>query len=190
MRTFLPALKIFLVLTVITGLAYPLAVTAFARLFYPLKAGGSFIVRNGRAAGSELIGQSFKEPRYFQGRPSATGYNPLPSGGSNLSPASLAVKTQVEAGLAAFLAANPGASGKPVPAEMVFASASGLDPHITPEAAAAQLERVARSRGFDSDQKKELVSLIVSLTERKYLGILGERRVNVLELNLGLDDIK
>lgn len=190
MKTFLTALKVFLVLTVITGLAYPLAVTAFARVFYPGKAGGSFIERGGKAAGSELLGQSFKEPRYFQGRPSAVGYNPLPSGGSNLSPASLALKKQAERNAAAFLAANPAAAGKPVPPELIFASASGLDPHITPEAARAQLERVAQARGFDSDQKKELVSLIASLTERKNLGIFGESRVNVLKLNLELDGIK
>ena len=190
MKTFLPALKIFLVLTVITGLAYPLAVTAFARVFYSEKSAGSFIERSGRTVGSELIGQSFKEARYFSGRPSATGYNPLPSGGSNLSPVSLALRNQVEANTAAFLAANPGAAGRPVPPELVFASASGLDPHITPEAALAQVERIARARGFDSNRNNELVSLIASQTEGKDLGIFGERRVNVLRLNLGLDDIK
>jgi len=190
MKAFWPALKIFLVLTLITGLAYPLAVTAFARVFYYGKGGGSFIERNGKTAGSELIGQAFKGAGYFQGRPSATDYSPLPSGGSNLSPVSLALKKQVEANTEAFLAANPGAAGRQVPPEMVFASASGLDPHITPGAALAQVEKVARARGFDSGRKKELVSLIAALTKGRDLGIFGESRINVLKLNLGLDEMK
>jgi K+-transporting ATPase ATPase C chain len=190
MKTFLSALKIFLILTFITGIAYPLAVSGFARVFYPGKAGGDFIESGGKTVGSELIGQSFKAPRYFWGRPSAIGYNPLPSGGSNLSPVSLALQKQAVENSSAFLAANPGAAGRTVPAEMVFASASGLDPHITPEAALAQIERVAAARGFDSVRKKELVSLVASLTERRDLGFLGENRVNVLKLNLSLDQIK
>lgn len=190
MKIFWSALKIFLILTSLTGLAYPLAVTCLARLFYADKAAGSFIMNGGKNSGSELIGQSFSGPRYFWGRPSATGYNPLPSGGSNLSPVSPALRKQVQLNTAAFLAANPAAGGKTVPPEMVFASASGLDPHITPRAAEAQLERVIRARGFDSNRKKELVSLIASLTESKGLGIFGESRVNVLELNLGLDNIR
>jgi len=190
MKTFWSSVKMFLFLTAITGLAYPLAVTAFARVFYSARAAGSFTGNDGNTSGSELIGQSFKAPRYFWGRPSAVGYNPLPSGGSNLSPASLALRKQAADNTAAFLAANPGNADKPVPAEMIFASGSGLDPHITPEAALAQAERVAAARGFDSDRKKELVSLIASLTERRDLGILGEDRVNVLKLNLGLDRMK
>ncbi len=190
MKTFWSALRITLVLTFITGIAYPLAVTGFARVFYSGKAAGSFVESGGATVGSELIGQSFRAPRYFWGRPSAIGYNPLPSGGSNLSPVSLALQKQAADNTAAFLAANPGAAGRPVPAEMVFASASGLDPHITPEAALAQVERVAAARGFDSGREKELVSLVASLTERRDLGFLGENRVNVLKLNLSLDQNK
>ena len=147
MKTFWPAVRIFLVLTFITGLAYPLAVTGFAKVFYPWKAGGSFVESVGKPAGSELIGQEFRSARYFWGRPSAIGYNPLPSGGSNLSPASLALQKQAADNTAAFLTANPGAAGHTVPSEMVFASGSGLDPHITPEAARLQCSRVAKERG-------------------------------------------
>ncbi len=189
MKIFRSAVKIFLVLTFITGLIYPLAVTGFARIFFPRKAGGSFIESGGKTAGSELIGQSFKNPGYFWGRPSAVDYNPLLSGGSNLSPVSLALKKQATDNMTAFLAANPGA-GKPVPPEMVFASASGLDPHITPEAARTQTERVSSARRFDSRRKNEVLSLVDSMTEPRDLGFLGEPRINVLKLNLELDKIK
>jgi len=187
MKTFWSAIKIFLVLTFITGLAYPLAVTAFARAFFPVKAGGSFIGNGGASPGSELIGQSFKSPRYFWGRPSATGYDPLPSGGSNLSPVSLALQKQAAANAAAFRAANPGAAGHPVPAEMVFASASGLDPHITPRAALMQCARVAKARGV---RESDIISLIGAMTEPRQAGFLGEPRLNVLRLNLRLDEMK
>lgn len=190
MKTLWSSVKIFLLLTFLTGLVYPLAVTGFARVFCSGKADGSFVEKGGATVGSELIGQAFKAPNYFWGRPSGVGYNPLPSGGSNLSPVSLALQKQAADNTAAFLAANPGAAGKPVPPEMVFASGSGLDPHITPGAALAQVERVAGARGFDSSRKKELVSLVTSLTERRGLGFLGENRVNVFKLNLGLDKIK
>ena len=184
MRTFWSAVRIFLVLTFITGLAYPLAVTGFARIFFSAKASGSFIESGGKTAGSELIGQSFKGPRYFWGRPSAIGYNPLPSGGSNLSPVSLALKKQTEDNTAAFLAANPGATGKPVPSDMVFTSASGLDPHISVEAARIQCARVAHVRGVP---KVDIMSLVDGLIEPRQAGFLGEPRVNVLRLNLKLD---
>ncbi len=185
MKTFWSAVKIFLVLTFITGLAYPLVVTGFAKVFYAYKAGGSFIESGGKTAGSELIGQSFKDPRYFWGRPSAVGYNPLPSGGSNLSPVSLALKKQAEDNTAAFLAANPKAAGKPVPSEMVFASASGLDPHISVEAAHMQCARVALVRGA---QEVDIISLVDGIAEPRQAGFLGEPRVNVLRLNLKLDE--
>jgi K+-transporting ATPase ATPase C chain len=184
MKIFWSAVKIFLLLTFITGLAYPLAVTGFAKIFFSGKAGGGFIESGGKTAGSELIGQAFKDPRYFWGRPSAIGYNPLPSGGSNLSPVSLALQKQAVDNTAAFLAANPGAAGKPIPSEMVFASASGLDPHITPEAARLQCARVARVRGVP---EVDIMSLVDGLIEPRQAGLLGEPRVNVLRLNRKLD---
>ena len=187
MKTFWPAVRIFLVLTFIAGLAYPLAVTGFARVFFPRKAGGSFIESGSKTAGSELIGQEFKAPRYFWGRPSAVGYNPLPSGGSNLSPVSLALQKQAADNAAAFLAANPGAAGKPVPSEMVFASGSGLDPHISSEAALLQCARVAKARGA---REIDIMSLVDAITEQRQAGFLGEPRVNVLRLNLKLDELK
>ena len=185
MKTFWSALKITLVLTFITGLAYPLAVTGFARVLYPRKAGGSFIESGGKAVGSELIGQAFKAPNYFWGRPSAIGYNPLPSGGSNLSPVSLALQKQAADNTAAFMAANPEAAGKPVPSEMVFASGSGLDPHISSEAARLQCARVAKARGVP---EIDIISLVDAITEQRQIGFLGEPRVNVLRLNLKLDE--
>ena len=185
MKTFWSAARIFLVLTFITGLVYPLAVTGFARAFFPGKASGSFVENGGQTAGSELIGQAFKDLRYFWGRPSAVGYNPLPSGGSNLSPVSLALKKQAGDNTAAFLAANPAAAGKPVPSEMVFASASGLDPHISVEAARIQCARVAHVRGVP---EVDIMSLVDGLIEPRQAGFLGEPRINVLRLNLKLDE--
>ncbi|MCX5785756.1 MAG: potassium-transporting ATPase subunit KdpC [Elusimicrobia bacterium] len=185
MKTFWPAVKIFLVLTFITGLAYPLVVTGFARVFFSGKAGGSFVGGGGKTAGSELIGQEFKAPRYFWGRPSAIGYNPLPSGGGNLSPVSLALQKQAADNTLAFLAANPEAAGKPVPPEMVFASGSGVDPHISSEAARIQCARVAKARGVP---EIDIISLVDALTEQRQVGFLGELRVNVLRLNLELDE--
>jgi len=187
MKTFWPAVKIFLVLTFLTGLAYPLAVTGFARVFYSGKASGSFVKKGGATVGTELIGQAFKAPGYFWGRPSAVGYNPLPSGGSNLSPVSLALQKQAADNAAAFLAANPAAAGQAVPAELVFASGSGLDPHITPAAARLQCTRVAKARGV---AESDIISLVDAATEQRQVGILGEPRVNVLLLNLKLDQMK
>jgi potassium-transporting ATPase KdpC subunit len=183
-----PALMTFLILTVLTGLVYPLTVTGLAQLLFPHQANGSLIVRDGKIIGSELIGQYFDEPKYFWGRPSATSpfpYNAASSAGSNLGPTNPALAEAVKARIAALKAADPG-NESPIPVDLVTASGSGLDPHISPASAAYQMSRVARARGLREDVVRQLV---MQHTEGRQLGFLGERRVNVLLLNLALDDL-
>jgi K+-transporting ATPase ATPase C chain len=181
-----PAVISFLLLTLLTGFAYPLLVTGISQLIMPGKANGSLIVREGKPVGSSLIGQSFSDPKYFWGRPSATG--PMPnnasaSSGSNLGPTNPALMDAVKARVQALRDADPG-NLQPVPVDLVTASASGLDPHISPAAVEYQLVRVARVRKLSSDAVRKLVD---EHTEGRQFGILGEPRVNVLELNLALD---
>lgn len=181
-----PALTLFVVLSLITGLLYPLAVTGVAHAAFPHQANGSLITRDGKAVGSELIGQSFTQPGHFWGRPSATApmpYNAAASGGSNLGPTNPALAEAVKARTEALRAADPG-NTRPVPVDLVTASASGLDPHISPAAAAYQAERVARARGLPAAQVQ---ALVLQHTDTPWLGLLGEPRVNVLALNLALD---
>ncbi len=181
-----PALSLFIALSLITGIAYPLAVTALARLAFPEAASGSLIVKDGKAVGSRLIGQNFTDPGHFWGRPSASSpmpYNASASGGSNLGPLNPALVEAVQARIAALRAADPG-NTRTVPADLVTASASGLDPHISPAAAAYQIERVARARHLDV---ATLEALVARHTDGRQWGVFGEARVNVLELNLALD---
>jgi K+-transporting ATPase ATPase C chain len=184
-----PALITFLILTVLTGLVYPLTVTGLAQLLFPHQANGSLIVRDGKIIGSELIGQYFDEPRYFWGRPSATSpfpYNAASSAGSNLGPTNPALAEAVKARIAALKAADPG-NHRPIPVDLVTASGSGLDPHISPASAAYHVSRVARARGLEQAVVQQLVA---QHTEGRQLGFLGEPRVNVLLLNLALDELK
>lgn len=184
-----PALALFVLLSVLTGALYPLVVTGIARAFFPAAAAGSILTRDGRPVGSSLIGQSFSAPRYFWSRPSATTpqpYNGTASNGSNLGPLNPALLDAVKARVAALRAADPGNTA-PVPADLVTASASGLDPHISVAAADYQAPRVARSRGLDVARVR---ALIAEHREGRLLGLLGEPRVNVLELNLALDALK
>jgi K+-transporting ATPase ATPase C chain len=185
-RSVRAAVLLFLLLSVITGLLYPLLITGAAQTLFPQQANGSLIVRNGQPVGSALIGQAFTDPGYFWGRPSATAptpYNAAASGGSNLGPSSEALRTAVQERIAALRAADPGNTA-PVPVDLVTTSASGLDPHISPAAAQYQLARVARARGLDAPAVQALVE---QHTERPWLGVFGEARVNVLRLNLALD---
>jgi K+-transporting ATPase ATPase C chain len=181
-----PALVVFVVLTLITGVAYPLVVTLIGRLAFPAAVEGSVIEVEGRAVGSRLIGQPFSAPQYFWSRPSATGpmpYNGAVSSGSNLGPLNPALAEAVTARVAALRAADPD-NAAPVPVDLVTASASGLDPHISVAAAEYQIARVARARNLDTDA---VAALVRGHTEGRTFGVLGEPRVNVLLLNLALD---
>jgi potassium-transporting ATPase KdpC subunit len=184
-----PAIVMLVLLTIITGLAYPLAVTGMAQALFPHQAKGSLIVKDGQVAGSELIGQPFSDPRYFWGRPSATApfpYNAAASTGSNLGPSNPALEEVVKARVDALHAVDPG-NTQPIPVDLVTASASGLDPHISVAAALYQVPRVARARGLTEDQ---VTALVRQFVEGRQLGVLGEPRVNVLNLNLALDAVQ
>jgi potassium-transporting ATPase KdpC subunit len=192
-----PAIMMLFVLTLITGLAYPLAMTGIAETLFPRNAGGSLIERDGKVVGSALIGQEFKSDRYFHGRPSATlgpdpadpsksvvqPYNAANSMGSNLGPTNRALATRVEEDVNRLKQENP---DMPVPIDLVTTTASGLDPDISPEAAFFQVPRIAKARGLSEERVRQLIEAHV---EQRILGVLGEPRVNVLQLNLALDQV-
>ena len=187
--TLRPALVLFVLLSAVTGVIYPLVVTGIGQAVFPQAAAGSLVERDGKIVGSRLIGQAFSDPKYFWGRPSATAptpYNAAASGGSNLGPLNPALQEAVKSRIAALQAADP-ANTRTVPVDLVTASGSGLDPHISPAAASYQLERVARQRGIDP---AAIGALLAAHTEAPQWGIFGEPRVNVLALNLALDDYR
>lgn len=182
-----PALAMFAVLTLVCGLAYPLLVTGLSQLVMPGQANGQLIEQGGKVVGSQLVGQSFTSPRYFWGRPSATAPAPnngAGSSGANQGPSNPALKEAVAGRIAALRAADPG-NREPIPVDLVTASASGLDPHISPAAALYQVNRVAAARGVT---RERVLGLVEAHTERPWLGMFGEARVHVLALNLALDD--
>ncbi len=186
-KTIFPALRMLLVLTVITGIIYPLMVTLASQALFPAQANGSLERVNDVAVGSSLIGQANVDARYFWVRPSAISYNPIPSSGSNLGPTSATLQTTVAQREADFRAANNLADEVEVPVEMLFASGSGLDPHISPEAARLQIDRIAAARDIPREQ---IVALVEAQIESPQLGFLGQPRVNVLLLNLALDGLQ
>jgi K+-transporting ATPase ATPase C chain len=184
-----PAFVIAVVLTVVTGLAYPAVVTGLAQVLFPSQANGSLIMKDGKAVGSSLIGQAFDDPKYFWGRPSAT--SPFPnnagsSGGSNQGPTNPDLQKAVQGRIDTIKAADP-SNTAPIPVDLVTASGSGLDPHISPAAAFYQVPRVAKARGLNEDLVRRLVD---ENTQGRQFGFLGESGVNVLELNLALDAVK
>jgi potassium-transporting ATPase KdpC subunit len=181
-----PALRINIFLTILLGVAYPLAVTGVSQIIFPHQANGSMITKGDRVIGSELIGQNFTRPEYFQPRPSAAGndgYDPTASGGFNYGPTNQKLIDRVKASVDKFHKENPDYQG-PIPADMLTGSGSGLDPDISPASAQAQAPRVAKARGISPDQLNQLVA---QYTKSADLGLLGEPRVNVLKLNLALD---
>ncbi|MGA7178952.1 MAG: potassium-transporting ATPase subunit KdpC [Thiobacillaceae bacterium] len=183
-----PALLLLIVLSILTGVIYPLLVTGLAQGLFPNQANGSPIKQDGKLVGSELIGQPFFDPKYFWSRPSATSpmpYNGGSSSGSNLGPLNPALEDAVKGRIAALKAADPGSTA-PIPVDLVTASASGLDPHISPAAAEYQVMRVARLRNLPVSEVRRLV---MAHTQARQLGVLGEPRVNVLMLNLALDQL-
>ena len=184
-----PALLMLILLTILTGFVYPFVVTGIAQVIFPHRANGSLIERDGKAVGSKLIGQAFSDSKHFWGRPSAT--SPYPnnasaSSGSNQGPLNPALTDAVTGRIKALHDADPGNTA-PIPVDLVTASASGLDPHISPAAAEYQVNRVAKARNLDPQKIKDLVA---QYTQGRQLGFLGEPRVNVLELNLALDEAK
>ena len=187
MKDFIIAIRLFIVLTILTGVIYPLAVTGIAQAGFKNQANGSLIMKDGKVIGSKLIGQQFDDPKYLWGRPSATSpvpYNAASSGGSNLGPTNPALKDGLTAAVKTFRDADPG-NTNPVPTELVTASGSGVDPHISVASAEFQLSRIAKARNVPESKLKELV---VQLTEPRTFGLLGEPVVNVLEFNLALDN--
>ena len=197
LRQIRPAIIVLVALTLITGLVYPLAMTGIAHVIFPYQAQGSLVERDGKVVGSELIGQVFESDKYFHGRPSATTapdpkdptktvpapYNAANSGGSNLGPSNKALIDRVQGDINKLKQENPSAA---VPADLVTTSASGLDPHISPEAALFQVPRIAKARNLPEDRIRQLVA---NHTEDRLFGLLGEPRVNVLLLNLALDQL-
>ncbi len=196
MKTLWIAIRLFLVMTLLTGVAYPLLVTGASQVLFPYEANGSLILSSPRgnegakqapAIGSELLGQNFKDQKYFWSRPSAVDYNPLPSGGSNLGPTSAELLAKFNERKQNLEKASFQSGNTAIPEDLLFASSSGLDPHISPAAAYYQINRVASIRGLTNTQKQELKSLIDTMTEDRSFGILGEKRVNVLKLNMELE---
>jgi len=184
------ALKFLLVMTVLTGFIYPFFMTGVAQLAFPAKANGSLIIKDGKIIGSELIGQKFDSSIYFWSRPSAIDYNPIPSGASNLGPTSVKLKKQVTERRRLFATNNSIADTLTIPKEMLFASASGIDPDISPESALLQLKRVVLARNLNEAQIQKVEQLIKNKTQEPQFLLFGERRINVFELNLALDSIK
>lgn len=181
------ALLMLVILTFLTGVIYPLVVTGLAQVLFPAQANGSLIGGEDAPSGSVLIGQANSDPRYFWPRPSATGYGTIPSGGSNLGPTSTLLAQQVASRAAEFRLANGLPDDTVVPVDMLFASASGLDPHVSPAAAQQQVARVSAARGVDESQ---IAALVDEYVENPQFGILGEARVNVLLLNMALDRLQ
>ena len=190
MKTLLTSLKVFMFFTILTGILYPLLVTGIAQVTFPTKANGSIIIRNNQTIGSELIGQQFDSTIYFSSRPSAISYHPLPTGGSNYGLSNPKLKVLIAERRHQFVTFNGLDNLTVVPAEMVFASASGLDPHISAQAALIQVNRITKARNFNSTQKQQLLRCIQQHIETPQFFVLGEERVNVLLLNLDVDKIK
>lgn len=186
MNAIVNSLKMLLVMTVITGIIYPMFITVTGKVLFSKKAEGSIIYINGKPVGSELIGQNFSDNRYFHGRPSASNYETIPASASNKSVTNREFNDEVKK---RYEELSKEYSSNNIPQEMYLKSGSGIDPHISPQSALMQIERVAASRNFSADKKEKLKNIITALTEKRDFGILGEERVNVLKLNLAVDKL-
>lgn len=184
------AMKFLLAMTLLTGIIYPFLMTGFAQIIFPGKANGSLILKDGKPIGSRLIGQQFDSSVYFSSRPSIIDYNPVPSSGSNLGPANERLKIKVLERRRSFVLLNSITDTSDIPAEMLFASGSGLDPHISPKAAQIQINRIAAARNYNDEQKMKIQQLVLNMTQNPQFSLFGEPRINVFELNLALDNIK
>ncbi len=189
MKIIITSLKLLLLMIILTGVFYPFLIFGIAKLIFPDKSQGSFIEINGRKIGSELIAQKFENPRYFHPRPSAIDFEPLPSGGSNLGPSSKKLKEISDSLKNSYIIRNSLNNNTEIPADAIFSSSSGIDPHISRENAFLQEKRISEERGFNEEKRNELKELINKLTENPLFGILGESRINVLILNLELDKL-
>lgn len=189
-KLFITSFKMLGVMVLLLGVVYPFLVTLFAQVLFPAKANGSLIKVEGRIVGSEWIGQQIDTAIYFHSRPSAVNYNSLSSGGSNLGLTNQKLHQLVEERKIAFKRTNHLQPGTTIPSEMLFASGSGLDPHISPQAARLQVDRISQARGFSESQRRQLDRLVHQMTEAPQWGVLGCERINVLMLNLALDRIE
>jgi len=183
-------LKFLGLMTLLTGIIYPVLVSAIAYLVFPFKSQGSLIERNGIIIGSELIGQFSDNPKYFRARPSVINYNPLPSGASNLGPLNPVLIERTRKQENDFILINSTPEGSVIPGDMITASASGLDPHISPEGALLQVNRIVIARGMNMKEKNKIIGLINNMTEKRQFSLFGEPRINVFLLNLKLDSLK
>jgi len=188
-KLFIQSSKMLLLMTFLTGIIYPLFITAIGQIIFPQKANGSLLIKDGKVIGSQLLGQNFTASIYFHPRPSTINYNPMPSGASNLGLSSASLREQVNTREKEFRRKNFLADSIAVPSEIIFASGSGVDPHISKEAAILQTQRIIKARALDSSKLKMVYNLIDSLTENRQFGILGEEVVNVLELNIKLNEL-
>jgi K+-transporting ATPase ATPase C chain len=189
MKTFIISIKAVLIFTIITGVLYPLLIFAMGKIAFPNQANGSLITKDGKVIGSNLVGQTFDSTIYFHSRPSAINYQPMPSGASNLGPISLVLKDRIDSLRKAYIEFNGLPANTVVPSDAIFASGSGIDPHISLENANFQIDRIAIARGFNSEKKNKLIELVNKYTETHQLGFLGEVRINVLKLNIELDKL-
>lgn len=186
----LPAFRLLFVMTILTGVIYPVTMTLLSLAIFPYQAKGSMIEKDGRVIGSDLIGQGFTSDRYFHSRPSGIGYNPAPSCGTNWGPTDKRMADSVKVRRERFILQNNLSEEKETPVEMLFASGSGVDPHISPDAALMQVDRIAAVRGFRMQEKSILRSLVEKHVEQAQFGIFGNPRVNVLKLNIALDALQ
>ncbi len=189
MKTLIISLKLLVFMTLLTGIVYPMFIYLIAQTIFPERSNGSLVKVNEKVIGSELFGQKFESKKYFQSRPSAVDYQPMPSGGSNLAPTSRILKARIDSLRQAYLVWNELPENTEIPSDAIFSSGSGIDPHISTQNAMLQVNRIVKERDFDTIKHDKLIELIKKNTEEPQFGILGEERINVLILNVELDKL-